>query len=205
MHCKFCEKHCKNNNSLRNHERLCKDNPDRQLTIFSDGKFISTHKRSNAAIKAKENGSVYVVSDETRRKLSFAIKQRSQEFNKINGIKISDTINKKVVEGTWHTSLAKRMHIIYNGVDLHGTWEYKYAVYLDANNIKWIRNTKTFPYVYEGILRNYTPDFYLPNSNEYVEIKGYKTEKDSEKWKQFPKDERLVIMLKDDLKSLNII
>lgn len=34
MNCKFCNKECKNNNSLRNHERLCKLNPNRQLTTF---------------------------------------------------------------------------------------------------------------------------------------------------------------------------
>ena len=28
--CKFCGKECKNSNSLRNHERLCKSNPNRQ-------------------------------------------------------------------------------------------------------------------------------------------------------------------------------
>lgn len=30
MKCKFCNKECKNNNSLTNHQRLCKNNPDRQ-------------------------------------------------------------------------------------------------------------------------------------------------------------------------------
>ena len=30
MECRFCKKECKNENSLRNHERLCKLNPDRQ-------------------------------------------------------------------------------------------------------------------------------------------------------------------------------
>ena len=28
--CKFCGKVCKNANSLRNHERLCKENPEKQ-------------------------------------------------------------------------------------------------------------------------------------------------------------------------------
>ena len=28
--CQYCSKVCKNSNSLRNHERLCKDNPNRQ-------------------------------------------------------------------------------------------------------------------------------------------------------------------------------
>lgn len=30
--CKYCGKECKNDNSLRNHERLCKQNPRRQIT-----------------------------------------------------------------------------------------------------------------------------------------------------------------------------
>lgn len=32
--CRFCDKECKNANALRNHERLCKDNPDRQESPF---------------------------------------------------------------------------------------------------------------------------------------------------------------------------
>lgn len=38
MECKYCQKLCKNDNSLRNHERLCKKNPNRQESNF---KFIS--------------------------------------------------------------------------------------------------------------------------------------------------------------------
>lgn len=30
--CQYCGKECKNANSLRNHERLCKQNPDRQTS-----------------------------------------------------------------------------------------------------------------------------------------------------------------------------
>lgn len=32
LDCQFCGKTCKNRNSLCNHERLCKDNPDKQIT-----------------------------------------------------------------------------------------------------------------------------------------------------------------------------
>lgn len=32
--CKFCGRECKNDNSLRNHERLCKLNPNRQISPF---------------------------------------------------------------------------------------------------------------------------------------------------------------------------
>ena len=37
LECQFCGKICKNHNSLRNHERLCKLNPDRQLTTYEKG------------------------------------------------------------------------------------------------------------------------------------------------------------------------
>lgn len=32
--CRYCGKECKNDNSLRNHERLCKENPNRQESSF---------------------------------------------------------------------------------------------------------------------------------------------------------------------------
>lgn len=32
--CKYCGKTCKNANSLRNHERLCKENPNKQISSF---------------------------------------------------------------------------------------------------------------------------------------------------------------------------
>lgn len=54
--CKYCGKECKNNNSLRNHERLCKLNPDKQFTKFMDIKWQKNKKVSNQFIKAIEEG-----------------------------------------------------------------------------------------------------------------------------------------------------
>lgn len=38
LKCKFCQKECKNKNSLSNHERLCKENPNRQESNFKFSK-----------------------------------------------------------------------------------------------------------------------------------------------------------------------
>ena len=142
--CKHCGKECKNENSLRNHERLCKENPNRQFTPFHNQDFQRSNNE-NQYTKAKRLGlELPVVSEETRAKLRKSNASRTPEWNKENGKRISETIKKKVREGTWHTSLARHMHIDYNGVDLHGSWELKYAQYLDANNIKWIRNKESF-------------------------------------------------------------
>jgi PAB1-binding protein PBP1 len=50
--------------------------------------------------------------------------------------------------------------------------------------------------------RKYTPDFYLTESDEYIEIKGYKTEKDKAKWSQFPKNKKLIVLTASELKDI---
>lgn len=116
---------------------------------------------------------------------------------------VSKTVSQKVKDGDWHFSLARNMHHQYNGADLHGTWEVLYAKFLDENGINWKRCNERFPYTFNDKVRYYTPDFYLPLTDEYVEIKGHETEKDRIKWSQFP--EKLIVLKEKDLKSLGIL
>ena len=51
--CKFCGKICKNINSLKNHERLCKLNPNRQISPFV--KYNAEHETSWNKGLTKEN------------------------------------------------------------------------------------------------------------------------------------------------------
>lgn len=208
MICVYCNRVCKNHNSHRNHERLCKSNPNHQLTHFSNSEFKANNKVTpkNQYTKARELGlPVPVVKQSTRDKISLMNKQRDGEWHRINGQKISKTVNEKVARGEWHTSLAKNMHYEYKGNDLHGTWELKYAQWLDLNNITWVRNKDSFEYVYDGVVRRYTPDFYLTETSTYVEIKGFATEKDFAKWAQFPVGEKLVVLKDADLKTLGVL
>lgn len=202
MHtCIFCNKECKNNNSLSNHQTRCKENPNRKnpsVWAARNRKGIPSWNKGLIGDERLKH------SDETKKKISEKTKQRSVDWNRENGKRISEAIRKKVSAGTWHTSLAKHMHIDYKGNNLHGSWELKYVMYLDENNIKWIRNKDSFTYLFEGKERKYTPDFYLPESDEYIEIKGYKTEKDSAKWSQFPFHRKLKILMKQELISLGI-
>lgn len=71
----------------------------------------------------------------------------------------------------------------YNGIKMRSGWEIGYAKYLDKNNIEWIYEPKHF----KLDKTTYTPDFYLPESNVYIEIKGYMTEKALNKLKEFVK------------------
>lgn len=117
--------------------------------------------------------------------------------------KISKTVNKKIENNNWHYSFSKVRTYNYKGVNLHGSWELKFAKYLDKNGICWERPDEKFVYQFEGEERHYIPDFYIPERNKYIEIKGYKTEKDEAKWEYFPCD--LEILREEDLEELNII
>jgi len=59
--------------------------------------------------------------------------------------------------------------IRYKGIWMKSSWESKYAEYLDKNNIKWLYESKTFNL---GDC-TYTPDFYLPKQDLYIEVKGW--------------------------------
>ncbi|KKN66550.1 hypothetical protein LCGC14_0470190 [marine sediment metagenome] len=57
-------------------------------------------------------------------------------------------------------------------------WEVKVADYLTRNNINWYYEYKWLKVKY-GV--NYLPDFYLPDKEKYIEVKGRKKKKDLEK------------------------
>ena len=116
---------------------------------------------------------------------------------------VSNKIKEKIKDGNWHTSFSKKNTYDYNGIKLQGKWELIYAKWLDLNSIKWRRPTETFKYIFENKEHRYTPDFYLIDECCYVEIKGYKTIKDEEKWKQFPV--KLKILMGKDLFELGLI
>jgi len=59
-------------------------------------------------------------------------------------------------------------------VRLRSKLERDYAEFLDNSNIKWLYENRSFPYIdKEGKRRTYTPDFYLIDSDEFIEVKGY--------------------------------
>ena len=62
-----------------------------------------------------------------------------------------------------------------NHVQMDSTWEVIMAMRLDELNIQWERDeSMKLPYLSKsGRKRNYIPDFYLPERDQYVEIKGY--------------------------------
>ena len=61
MECRYCGKECKNENSLRNHERLCDSNPESQTSYGNHGKMPKHTKRYyQSKIKARNGEEVNI-------------------------------------------------------------------------------------------------------------------------------------------------
>ena len=208
MECKFCNKECKNGNSLRNHERLCKTNPNHQtiksnFLIYNEkiknGLLVKENK--NQYIKAKLEGRKIFISDETRKKLSE--NNKGNKLNEEQKLRHKEAMKRAVLnnpESYTASNVSGRTPIIeYNGFKLKGTWELEVAKWLDRNNIKWTNKLKPFEYEWENSTHLYFPDFHLTEINRYIEVKGFERERDRCKWKVV-KD--LIIIKKDDIKKI---
>ena len=203
--CRYCGRICKNDNSLRNHERLCKENPDRQILVSNFIKWNEYRSRkhlqkvSNQYLKAKETGDIYLVSDETRKRISDSAKGRVHtEEHKERLSKIMKGIAKDNPNYSFSKNKYFKKEII-DGFRMDSSWESIFANYLNQHNIKWIKNKKSFRYIFENEEHSYYPDFYLEDFNLYIEIKGRETEKDKAKYKSV-KD--LIVLKQNDIKKI---
>ena len=104
MICKFCNKQCKNANSHRNHERLCKMNPNKQYIKSGFIKYneqIKSGERSgtNQYIKAKQLGLPKpTITNETRIKMSNSSKIAAKNYWNDETRKQRSEIMKRVVK-----------------------------------------------------------------------------------------------------------
>ena len=189
--CRYCNSERKNDNSFRNHERCCPNNPNRNYTNGMLGK-----KGSNQFIKAKELG---LPTPYHPPNYSFLGKTHSEETKKKISEKLS--LNNKGGKTKWYE---------VNGIKVQGTWERNVAQFMTENKIDWIKpttNTHSFRYEMDGVKKTYTPDFFLIDYNIYLEIKGYWWGKDKDKMKcvleQHPTANIKVIEKEDYYKILN--
>lgn len=62
----------------------------------------------------------------------------------------------------------------YNGKKFRSSYEVRCAKALDAANIKWeYESVRLEVEVSPNIIRSYKPDFYLPEFDRYIEVKGF--------------------------------
>lgn len=217
--CKYCNKVCKNKNSQSQHQIRCKLNGDAIIVSnwikynnkVKSGEIIKQNK--NQYIKAKNNNLPKpTLSVETIAKIKLvsrknAITQfKDEKFRKKFSEIMKNTVRKYPQSYSARNicGRTKSIDIIDsygNNTKVNGSWELKVANYLNNNNIKWTNIIDGFSYVWNGSVHLYYPDFYLPEYNLYIEVKGYQRNRDLCKWEQFPHN--IIIIKLNEIKNIN--
>jgi predicted nuclease of restriction endonuclease-like RecB superfamily len=112
--------------------------------------------------------------------------------------------NKGKKSALFGKSAPKIKCIKYKNILMRSSWEVAYAKYLTKNHIKWQYEPKAFD------LGNttYRPDFYLPDTDTYIEIKGRWFKDAKKKFDLFRKkyySVNIVLLTKKELLKLKII
>lgn len=89
----------------------------------------------------------------------------------------------------------------YKGYYCDSSWELAWVIYQLDHNVKFERYTKWFLYKFNGEQRKYFPDF-LMEDGSFVEIKGYDSLEWQAKLKSFPKELKIKVYYKDDMKTI---
>lgn len=113
-----------------------------------------------------------------------AKKKKEQGIFKKSGWAVwnEDKKRKQSIKMTLNNPGGKSKWYEINGKKVQGTWELNIAKKLNDLNIKWERCN---PIIYkkEEKEKRYTPDFYLPEYDKFLEIKGFWWGDDKEKMK----------------------
>lgn len=211
--CKYCERECKNLNSLKQHEIRCKENPDKIdisnscINIINYNKHIldgdkNVTPKRNQYTKAEYYGlEKPVVSDITRKKLSISAK--NQIWDDCRRKKLSERMIQAVIDNPESYSSSnvngRIKKCVYNDQIFDSNWEVIVAKFLDKNNIKWIRPLNGFEHIWNNSIHIYYPDFYLTDYNLYIEVKGYIRDRDLFKWKTIP---NLIVLKKEEINNI---
>lgn len=195
MFCQYCNRPAKTNVSNAQHELYCKNNPEAKRKIPSYG--MLGKKGSNQHIK----GTAVPISEETREKLKQHTTQWNTlywtEENKKKHAKIMQKVAKENPKAYSNPITRGRVKCFtYDGIRFQGNWELEFYKWAKSKGYDVVRATEGFPYIWNGN-RTYYPDFFIESLSLYVEVKGYKTDRDDAKWKQFPK--KLLVVDKNSI------
>jgi len=104
----------------------------------------------------------------------------------------------------YRNSMACGRKIRYNGIAMRSSYEIKFAYFLDLSGIKWLYESKAFDLKHS----TYIPDFYIPEWDCYIEIKGWWRKDAKEKFRLFKKQylkTNIVIINKNKLEKLGVL
>ena len=160
--CKYCSKECKNKKSLAQHEIRCKENLNR-INVINKGFNTKDVTPWNKGLTKEIDERVknYGIKSGNAMRGKAGRKHTEKEKQHLRDCAIKNQL------GGFHM----RKGILYKDIKLDSSYEVILAQSLDEYNIQWERPGR-FSYHYNDKLHYYTPDFYLPKYDIYLDPKN---------------------------------
>jgi hypothetical protein len=155
-------------------------------------------KNPEIAVKAGKKRSERFKSDENFKNMTRELVKKAWAEGKFDGVKVGKCkwFDFEKSDG----SICK----------LQGTWELAYARWLQNEGVNFVAHKGRIKYKDEnGSEKSYYPDFYLPDSDEYIDIKNkYHFSLNEKKWENIKKSNpelKIRLVFDDELKEKNIL
>jgi hypothetical protein len=183
-----CEKCSRSFSSLKN-----RDEKNKKISLSLKGRFIG--ELSSAYKKWKDKGDKIGICPICNKEFN---KSRKKIFCSrecyLNDV---DFKYKKKVPGGYRKGSSRGKSGYYKEYWCDSSYELAFVIYNIDHNIKFKRNKEGFPYVHEGVIRRFFPDF--KNETQYFEIKNFHSSETDSKIKYFPF--KIEVLYKEDLKK----
>jgi len=188
MKCQFCQKEINNPGGLKKHEKGCLKNPQR---VIYRSNFLDYNQKvrdkeiihKNQYTLARERGEEWKMPEEAIKKwkekyTGFSHSAQTKEKLSLSRAK---TIEELGVGGFKNIKWYRISNIQNEEFIVRGSWELSMANLLNKEKILWIRKIYIKYKDSNNVNRIYTPDFYLPDYDLYIEVKGFFSSKDKQK------------------------
>lgn len=198
----ICGKEFSSSQSFNGHKGHCKEHMQSQGKAVSLSNLRFFKGRRGKALSKKHRTSLSISLTKNPKNTG---KAASEEAEILRKGKIRNSMKRHpngggLREGSGRGEKSWYESPIAGKIYLRSSYELRFAKILDLQKKQWSQNTEGFEYFWEGKTHRYYPDFYLHKEECFVEVKGFKTKKDEEKWKQFPFPLQIVFL--EDIEKL---
>lgn len=212
LECLYCHRVDKNNGSAAKHQRYCEKNPNRLI------KEKHVHIAWNKGLTAWNKGLTKEVDARVAKNSASRKKYYKTHNGPFKGHHHTEEYKEKLRQVALKEGLGGhcyRKSILKDNVILESSYEKITADSLDENNVVWSRPGRFKYKDMKGIKHTYTPDFYLPEYNVYLDPKndylinninpglGFK-DVDKIRWVEKQNKIRIIILDKNHLRWPNI-
>ncbi len=180
--CEFCKKEFKSKNSVIAHKVRCKLNPNMKFWVSTKGP-KKGHPAWNKGLTKETDDRVAKLFQTYRKryeegKYTNYSHPHSKETKELLSKMRSDYLaSAKNAGGFRDVGWYDVKNIKDEQYTVRGLWEYNVALKLNELKIYWTKN-HYLNYFIDDVKKIYNPDFYLPDQNAYIEVKGYFSEND---------------------------